>query len=114
MYIVLEALLPSCMLLTAFLLYKFPPKSINSLAGYRTTRSMANSEAWKNANEYSTNLFMKLSLLSLLVTVLLGFTLGSSEENIITVVFISIALIVISLLLIIVLTEKRLKKMFDK
>ncbi len=114
MYILLEALLPFCMLLTAFLLYKFPPKSINSLAGYRTKRSMANSEAWKEANEYSMALFMKLSLLSLLVTVLLGFTFGCSEENIIAVVFISIAFILISLMLIIFLTEKRLKKMFDK
>ena len=37
----------------ALILYKFPPKKINHLYGYRTAKSMSSQERWDFAQKYS-------------------------------------------------------------
>lgn len=37
---------------TGALMYKYPPKQVNNVLGYRTNMSMKNEETWKFANVY--------------------------------------------------------------
>lgn len=83
----------------------FPPKKINSLYGYRTTRSMKSKSNWEFAQKYSTNLFLVLLSLLLLIQITLYIIYGSTRSTELSV------LIGLILLVIIVLykTERKLK-----
>lgn len=48
--------------LAGLLLFKFPPKKINSLYGYRTHRSMKNQDVWNYAQKKSAKEMMKVGL----------------------------------------------------
>ncbi len=50
-------------IITGFITYKFPPKNINSLYGYRTSNSMENQEKWNFAQKFASKEMMKLGLL---------------------------------------------------
>ncbi len=58
-------------LFVALLMLLFPQKSINSLAGYRTERSMQNQQAWDFAQRYSIMLIFKYYLSMLACKILL-------------------------------------------
>ena len=45
-------------IITGFVMFKFPPKNINMLYGYRTTRSMKNQEQWDFSQKYSAKLLI--------------------------------------------------------
>nr|WP_294788006.1 SdpI family protein [uncultured Flavobacterium sp.] len=57
----------------------FPPKKINSLYGYRTANSMKNKMNWDFAQKLSTNLFLKLLSLLLLIQIVLYLIFGSTS-----------------------------------
>ena len=50
--------LSSILLVFAFIFKFFPPKNMNSIYGYRTTKSRENKTNWKVANEYFANLMV--------------------------------------------------------
>ncbi|WP_310991586.1 SdpI family protein [Aequorivita marina] len=53
----------SLILLGVSLIYfLFPPKKINYLYGYRTSRSMKNQERWKVANKMASRMMVALSV----------------------------------------------------
>lgn len=83
----------------------FPPKNINSLYGYRTTKAMKNKVNWDFAQKYSTNLFLLLFSILLLIQILLYTIYGSTSFTELSVV--------IGLLLCVAVvlyqTEKKLK-----
>lgn len=112
MYILVGLICPLIILITGYLLKCFPPKDINGLNGYKTVMSRKNTETWNEANEYSTKLLIKFSWLSLLISVVSSLILG--KLYIVVEVFISILLIIISLIVLVVLTEKHLKNMFGE
>lgn len=47
---------PIMMLVIGYLMFKFPPKKINLLIGYRSKVSMKNEQAWKEVNQYFGNM----------------------------------------------------------
>lgn len=51
---------------------KFPPRKINSFYGYRTTKSMKNDENWQAAQKYMSVFFIKYSIASLTMGILLS------------------------------------------
>lgn len=51
--------------------WKHCPKNINSLIGYRTTRSMKSMDTWKFAHEYCGKLWWKLGWLIMILTALI-------------------------------------------
>ena len=95
------------MLLLGWLLKKFPPKKINHLYGYRTQRSMKNQATWEAANTYSTLVFLKISLYSFLIPVVLYFLYPQLN------VLITIITNTLLLLYVLYATEKYLKSRFD-
>lgn len=97
------------LILLAGLIFKFfPPKKINVLYGYRTKRSMLNDDTWQFANVFSSNLMIAAGLFTTLIQII--FWNYSMEDFILA----SLAALLISLCLSIILTEIKLKKTFDK
>ena len=91
--------------LAALITMKFPPKKINGIYGYRTSRSMKSQENWDIAQRYSSRLMLKQGLGMLAIGGLL-IALPLTEE---VSAVISIALLVVSVVVLFVQTEKKLK-----
>lgn len=65
-----DLLIPLTMIGFGYVLKKHPPKGINGIYGYRTSRSMKNKETWNFANTYCGNLWWKWGWPLLLLTIL--------------------------------------------
>ncbi len=92
-----------------------PPKNINYIYGYRTTMSMKNSETWQFAHRYIGNLYLKIGIILLPLTVLSMFFVLNKSNNFIGLV--SIMIVITHLLLLIIpifFTEKELKNNFNE
>lgn len=91
--------------LAAFISMKFPPKKINGIYGYRTARSMKSQENWDMAQRYSSRLMLKQGLGMLAIgCVIIPLPFPDEVSAVISVV-----LLVISIVVLFVQTEKRLK-----
>ncbi len=106
---------PAVMIFAGRMMWKNCPKEINSLIGYRTSRSMKNMDTWKFAHEYAGKLWWKFGWILLAIsTVILPFFIGGGEDTIGVVggavVMLQTAVLVISIFP----TEKALKKNFDE
>jgi uncharacterized membrane protein len=84
----------------------FPPQS-RSLYGYRTPLSLKSVRNWKEGNKLSANLFILSGCLNILVDFIL---LMSFPSKIALRVLVSLSLMIISSILIIIITEKKLKE----
>ena len=91
--------------IAAFITMKFPPKKINGIYGYRTSRSMKSQENWDIAQRFSSRLMLKQGLGILAIAGLLN-VLPLPEE---VAAIISVALLILSVIVLFVQTEKRLK-----
>ena len=91
--------------LAAFITLKFPPKNINSIYGYRTSRSMKNQENWDLAQRFSSQLMLKQGL----IMFVLAFILAILPIPMEIATLISLLLLVTSVINLFVQTEKRLK-----
>ena len=109
MNLLLLLMVPIITLIAGYLMYRHTPKSINGLVGYRTSRSMINQETWNFANKYCAALWIKLGIVSSIVSILIFIVFDINE-------FISIVIVLIQtflLLLSIIPVEKALKNTFD-
>lgn len=96
-------------MLLLFMIFKaFPPKKINHFYGYRTQRSMANDTVWKDANEYSFKLGVKLGIYGLFLPLFYYF-IWPEQLMLATVITHTAAL-----LLIVVGTERYLNQRYDR
>jgi uncharacterized membrane protein len=97
------------MSLIGYIFYKFPPKEINMMYGYRTNRSMKNKDVWEFANKKSANYLLSGSLITSLIQglfIFLGFTDSSLLYSFI-ILFIFLGLSIWK-------TETEISKNFDK
>ena len=90
--------------------FKFPPKEINYIYGYRTASSMKSQERWDFAQKYSSKRIFIVGVCLLIISLLLKFF----EFNITTEFIVQAILLILSILLIIVDTEKAIKRKFKK
>jgi len=105
------------LLLVGLLQVYFPPKKINHLYGYRTSSSMKNQQTWDEANRYSARYTAWTGLIILVI----GIAITAVLKIVILPVKIKIALDVlaiiapglISMALVIAMTERHLEK-FEK
>lgn len=73
-------ILPLLFILFGLFLFKFQPKTINWMYGYRTFRSMKSQEAWDFANRYSAKLLLYTGFKVLVISVIfIGFYNGDVE-----------------------------------
>lgn len=107
-------LIPIIMIVAGLLMHKNGPKKINSLYGYRTTRSMQNTDTWKFANEYCGRLLWIIGIVTVIPSSLVMIPFyGSSEDTIGFVGMIVSGVQLVVLILSIIPTELALKKTFN-
>lgn len=95
-------------LITGFIMLKFPPKKINILYGYRTSSSMKLQKRWDFAQIHSSKLMIYYGLGLALFSVF-GLLFDVSEG---LGVFISIIMIIATILILLYKTEKAIKQKF--
>ncbi|HZW77900.1 MAG TPA: SdpI family protein [Flavobacteriaceae bacterium] len=94
--------------LAGFILYKFPPKEINSLYGYRTANSMSSRERWDFSQNYSAKLMMKSALLmGVISAIALLMPIGEILQLVIGTSFLILFCVMLFLK-----TEREIKKRF--
>ena len=84
------------------------PRSIKSLFGYRTLTSKRNQDTWDEANMYAGRCIMMFSIFIILALI----ATNSITNNVNSLLQTLIAGLIISVGFIVLLTEKRLKKIF--
>lgn len=78
-----DLLIPILMIIVGKVMWKHPPGKINSVIGYRTSRSMKNTDTWKYAHNYCGRLWWKTGWIMLIFSVIVHFPFYHSTENII-------------------------------
>lgn len=112
---IMVLLTPGVMLFFGWRFQKKPPKTINSLYGYRTTRSMKSQETWDFAHRYCGQLWFRIGLVLLPVSLLAMFPVLGGETGLVgiwccVVVLIQVVVLVGSLFPV----ERALKQTFDE
>ncbi|MFM7023512.1 MAG: SdpI family protein [Flavobacteriales bacterium] len=91
------------MLVVPLLAYIFPSRKINYFHGYRTRQSMKSQEAWDAAQKYSRKYMLYSGITALLIQLSTVFFLPELS------LLFTISFFVLSLILAIVMVEKKLK-----
>ena len=96
-------------ILCGAILYKFPPKSINSMIGYRTPMSMKNKDTWDEAQRHSGKSMLVVGVITIflwaLSYLLKGFLLSETFQ---------LLVILIGAIIMIVVDEVHLWKIFNR
>lgn len=110
---IVTLLIPTSLLLTWYLCPKI--KTINNVSGYRTKRSMQNQNAWDFAQKYCSKISLYMFFPSLILAIVIMPTVISKPVDVIGWIGLGITMIqMISFIVIIISTEKALKKSFDE
>lgn len=110
-----DLLIPLLMIFAGRMMWKHTPENVNSVIGYRTSRSMKNKDTWKFANNYCGKLWCKIGKLMLFPSIILFIPFYWSSIEVISIIGSVLCTIqVIILIISIVPTEKALKKNFTK
>ena len=110
-----DMLIPVTMVVFGRWMWKHPPKSVSSVMGYRTSRSMKNEDTWRFAQDYCGRLWWKLGWLLMIPSFLVHIPVyGGSEDTIGTVGGVLVTIQLILLTGSILPTERALKKTFTK
>lgn len=108
-----DLLVPVTMIVCGNMMWKHAPKSINGIIGYRTRRSMENTETWKFANAYCGRLWWKIGWGMLIPSIIIHIPFYHGSENVIGSVGGVLCMVQCAILFVpIVLTEKALKGNF--
>lgn len=101
------------MIVFGLIFLKRPPRNINSLYGYRTRMSSKNKETWDFAHEYAGRVWLNTGLLVFVCSMAVIILLKNSknyERYMLTLFYIQMGF----MMMVIPLTEKALRKSFDK
>ena len=113
-WLICDLFIPLVMIVVGRITWKHCPKNINSLIGYRTTRSMKNMDTWKFAHEYCGKLWWKLGWLIMILTALMYIPLYQGNDNMIGIAGVVLITIQCTVLIISIYpTEKALKEHFN-
>ncbi|WP_308780621.1 SdpI family protein [uncultured Clostridium sp.] len=92
-----------------FLLYKFPPGSINGVMGYRTPMAMKNKDTWDEAQRFGGLSMIILGFINLLLGIIFYFVKGFLLNETFQLMF-----MLIGTLFMLLIDEKHLRKIFNK
>ena len=113
-WLLCDLIIPIVMVIAGRMMWKHCPKHINSMLGYRTTRSMKNMDTWKFAHNYCGKLWWKIGWIMIILSALIYIPLYQSDNNVIGIA--GVVLITIQCIILIVSiypTEKALKEHFN-
>ena len=112
-WLICDLFIPLVMIVVGRMTWKHCPKNINSLIGYRTTRSMKNMDTWKFAHEYCGKLWWKLGWLIMILTAVMYIPLYQGNDNMVGIAGVVLITIQCTVLIISIYpTEKALKEHF--
>ena len=110
---IVTLLIPAALLLIWYLCPKF--KTINNASGYRTKRSMQNQDTWDFAQKYCSKISLYMFFPSLILAIAIMPTMISKSIDRIGWIGLGITMIqMMSFIVIMISTEKALKKTFDE
>lgn len=92
-----------------FLLFKFPPKQVNGVIGYRTSMSMKNKDTWNEAQRYGGISMIVLGIINIILGALFYFIKGFLIDYNFQLLF-----MVLGAIIMIVMDERHLRKIFNK
>lgn len=106
--------LPFIMFMSSFYFIAGGPKNINNIFGYRTGRSMINKDTWIFAHEYCGKLWLKVSVVFILASIVIMLCLIKTDQR----VFVAVGFVIfiaefVTLFFTINKTEKALADNFD-
>lgn len=102
------------MLIGGWFMWKHCPKSINSVCGYRSRRSMMNLDTWKFAHENCGKRWWRIGWIMLIATILIQIPFYEKDESMIGTLGLILCVLECTILLTsIIPTENALKKNFD-
>lgn len=111
--LVMNLLIPGIMIGCGWLMKSKPPKKINGIYGYRTTRSMKSTEAWQFAQIYFGRIWFRWGWGLLLISVLVMLTVVGRDIDTVGIVgSILCTLQCVILIAPIIPTERELKRKF--
>ncbi len=96
------------MVILGYVYWKWPPKKVNHLYGYRTNRSMKNQEVWDYANKIGAQMIIYSGVITMISGLVPLFTEWEHAH------FIPLGILMITLIGGIWYCEKQLDKRFDK
>jgi len=111
--LITTGLLMGTMMIFGWVFIKHPPKNINYVYGYRTSRSTKNEETWQFAHRTAGGIWLKLGSFGTIVSLLIIFLYdyyGVQENWYLYLTYVQLVL----LLVVLPLTERKLKKNFNK
>ena len=79
--LICDLIIPIAMVICGRMMWKHCPKHMNSMSGYRTTRSMKNMDTWKFANDYCGRLWWKIGWIMIIPSALIHIPLYHSDKN---------------------------------
>ena len=97
-------------LLAGWIQFRFPPKKINHLYGYRTSTSMRNLEGWAFAQRYSARRMIRLGT----AVATLGSLAWLFDFQSVWAIWIALSVLIVSPLVMMLQIEMELKKRFPK
>lgn len=110
---IVTLLIPISLLLTWYLCPKI--KTINNVSGYRTKRSMQNQDTWDFSQKYCSKISLYMFFPSLILAIAIMTTVINKPVDLIGWIGLGITMIqMVSFIVIIIFTEKALKKTFDE
>ena len=106
-------LVPLLMFISGIIMWKHPPKDINKIIGYRTARSMKNTDTWNFAHNLCGKIWLIMGILMLTLSVIVLCLFYNSTQKIIAITAGIICSIQITVMLLSILpTEFALKMKF--
>ena len=113
-YFLTDLLIPVILVVTGIITWIHPPKHINDLIGYRTTRSEKNMETWLFANTIWGKLFFFTGLFQTILTIILLVLFFPSNAQCLGKLSILLLTVqVITLFIPVFLTERARRQNFD-
>ena len=107
-------LVPAIMIVVGAWMEKDPPKEINWIIGYRSTRSMKSQEAWDFANHYGGKVMKKAGWITLALSVIVMLFVMFRSDAVVSKVSVTLTFCqLIPLLAVLPMVERELKKRFD-
>ncbi len=112
---VMDLMIPVSMIVFGRIFTKRAPGEINGVYGYRTSMSMKNKETWEFAHRYFGRLWYVWGWMLVPVSaIVMFFVIGKDQDAVGTVGGVLCFLQMIPMLAAIVLTERELRKKFDR
>lgn len=110
-----DILIPIIMIIGGRVMWKHPPKEINGMMGYRTSRSMKNMDTWTFAHDYCGRLWWKIGWIILIPSIIVHILIYGQSDNVVGIVGGILVLIQTIILVVSIFpTEKALKNTFTK